>query len=105
LSRFLVEAVRPDEAEAFRQALSAGLAAGRFAWVGRVRLLDGRFRWVEWRGEAVDVSGAPPDRLAGLGADLTGRDQARSDDARQRLAIDSVPALTPSMCRSLSRIA
>ncbi len=92
LSRFLVEAVHPDEAEAFRQALSAGLAAGRFAWVGRVRLPDGRFRWIEWRGEAVDVPGAPPERMARIVAGLTGRDQARSDDAQRRLAIDSVPA-------------
>jgi PAS domain S-box-containing protein len=87
----LGEAIHPDDAAAFEEALERGMKPGNlFQAACRIRRKsDGKLRWVEFAGRFELEPDGSPRRLLGVAADITERRQAEEELRQAREAAEA----------------
>lgn len=110
-AEFAAQIAHPDDAEAFRRAMTEAMQSGRFHFIGRFRRKDGATRWCEFTGRMEFAADGSPLRMAGVAADITNRKRAEkrgaAQDATARILAESRtlgqagPQLLEVLCRNL----
>lgn len=85
-----LEAIHPDDRDAVNRAFSDSLAAGQpYEIVHRLRMSDGRIKWVHERGMSEYDAAGKPTRSSGTVQDITERKTHEADLGRFKAIVDS----------------
>ena len=92
----VLKEIHPEDRERLSQALDRLFTHNHaFECEYRVKMLDGTYRWILGKGEAVAMKSGEPRRLVGISLDIDGRKQAeeklRESQERQRRLMDILP--------------